>query len=87
MNAGPLTVFDGNQMKLIGVVSFGVGNYLYWLCTFDKLYEKYLHIFIIKGCGKPGYPGVYAKVAKVMSWILQIADLPGKVSEACEIMR
>ena len=42
-------------------------------------------VFIIKGCGRPGYPGVYAKVTEVLHWIHQQVCACDLVGSNCNV--
>ena len=77
-----MTLFDqiNNKTKLIGVVSWGEGESAFSNHDMKDILNVILIIrVIITGCGRPGYPGVYGKVTKVLDWIHEYVGLPGKV--------
>ena len=41
---------------------------------------------IYLGCGKPGYPGVYAKVTEVLHWIHQRVCACDVVGSNCDVL-
>ena len=83
-SGGPLTVKANEQHYLAGVVSWGYG------CAADGLPGVYAfftsHLFIVQYlCWSLFYwPGVYAEVAKLRSWVDTTIAANGGIGTTCD---